>query len=205
MPRLLTLLATRAGSLLNLSDLARATGIALTTLRRYLALLETTFLVQTLPPWTTNIGKRLAKAPKAFLTDTGLMLYLLGVDSERLATDPPIVGPLLETFVAAELRKQIAWSRTQPHLLHFRTAKGHEVDFVLEARGGRLVGIEVKAATMVNENDFRGLHQLAQAAGKRFLRGVLLYRGEDWLPFGPKMYALPVSAVWRLGAQAVGA
>ncbi len=148
-----------------------------------------------------NIGKRLAKAPKAFLTDTGLMLYLLGIDPERLATDPQITGPLLETFVATELRKQITWSRTQPHLLHFRTAKGHEVDFVLEARGGRLVGIEVKAATMVNESDFRGLHQLAQATGKRFQRGILLYRGESWLPFGPKMYALPMSAVWRLGAQ----
>lgn len=200
LPRLLTLVATRAGSVLNVSDLARGTGIALTTVRRYLALLETTFLVQTLRPWATNIGKRLVKAPKAFLADTGLMLYLLGVDRQRLEADPLVVGPALETFVAMELRKQISWSRTQPTLLHFRTAKGHEVDFVLEARGGRVVGIEVKAAAMVNESDFRGLHKLAQAAGRRFHRGVLVYRGERRLPFGSKMDALPVSALWRLGA-----
>lgn len=105
MPRLLTLVATRAGSLLNVSDLARAAGIALTTLRRYLTLLEATFFVHTVPAWATNIGKRVAKAPKAFLSDTGLMLYLLGIDRERLGAEPQMIGPLLETFVATEVRK----------------------------------------------------------------------------------------------------
>ena len=132
MPRLLALLAARAGGLLNISDLSRSLGIPLTTLKRYLALLETTFLIQTLPAWAANLGKRLAKAPKVVLTDTGLMTYLLGLAPDRLSLEPTFRGPLLETFAAMEIRKQITWSETQPSMLHFRTSAGHEVDLVLE-------------------------------------------------------------------------
>jgi hypothetical protein len=201
MPRLLVLLATRVGSLLNVADLSRGLGIPITTLRRHLALLETTFLTHTLPAWAANVGKRLTKAPKVLLTDTGLMAHLLGVDAERLAIDPTHAGPLLESFVAIELRKQIGWSQASPTLSHFRTSTGYEVDLVLEI-GTRLVGIEVKTGATVNEHDFRGLRLLAEAAGKRFHRGIVLYTGSQGLPFGPKLYAMPVSALWRLGSEA---
>lgn len=201
LPRLLVLLATRAGSLLNVADLSRGIGIPVTTLRRYLALLETTFLTHTLPAWAANLGKRLTKAPKVLLTDTGLMAHLLGVNTERLAVDPALAGPLLETFVTMEIRKQIGWSRVSPFLLHFRTAAGHEVDLVMEV-GSRLVAIEVKAGATINEHDFRGLRLLAEASGKRFHRGIVLYTGSESLPFGPKLYAMPLSALWRLGVTA---
>lgn len=203
MPRLLALLAARSGSLLNISDLSRSSGIPLTTLKRYLALLETTFLTQILPAWAANLGKRLAKAPKVLLTDTGLMTYLLGIAPERLALEPTFRGPLLETFVATEIRRQITWSQTRPSMLHFRTSAGHEVDLVLEARGGRLVGIEVKATESPTPDDFRGLRLLAEATRKRFHRGILLYTGAEVLPFGPNLYAVPASALWRLGAEKV--
>ena len=199
MPRLLVLLATRVGSLLNVADLSRGLGTPITTLRRHLALLETTFLTHTLPAWAVNVGKRLTKAPKVLLTDTGLMAHLLGVDAERLTIDPTHAGPLLESFVAIELRKQIGWSKASPTLLHFRASTGHEVDLVLDV-GTRLVGIEVKAGATVNAHDFRGLRLLAEAAGKRFHRGIVLYTGSQSLPFGPKLYAMPVSALWRLGS-----
>ncbi len=203
MPRLLSLLATRSGSLLNMSDLSRNLGIPLTTLKRYLALLETTFLTQTLPAWAANLGKRLAKAPKVVLTDTGVMTYLLGIAPERLVLEPTFRGPLLETFVVAEIRKQITWSQTKPSMLHFRTSAGYEVDLVLEARGGRLVGIEVKATESPAADDFRGLRLLAESTRKRFHRGVLLYTGAEILPFGPNLYAMPISTLWRLGAEKV--
>lgn len=203
MPRLLALLATRAGSLLNISDLSRNAGIPLTTLRRYLALLQTAFLVQIVPAWSANLGKRLTKAPKVYLTDSGLMTSLLGVGGDRLAANGVARGSLLENFVATELRKQLTWSKTRPTMFHYRTSTGHEVDLVLEARGGRVVGIEVKAAVTLTEDDFKPLRLFSEVTGKRFHRGVLLYMGSEPLGFGPKLHALPVSALWRLNAEKV--
>ena len=201
MPRLLALVAARGASLLNTSDLSRSVGIPLTTVKRYLALLEIAFLVQLLPAWSANLGKRLVKAPKVVLTDSGLMAYLLGITGERLALDAALSGPLLENFVAMELRKQASWSKTQPAMFHFRTSVGHEVDIVLEARGGRLVAIEVKATATLNPNDLHPLRLFAEATGRRFRRGVLLYTGSEPVTFGPDLHALPMSALWRLGAE----
>ena len=113
------------------------------------------------------------------------------------------MGPLLETFVASELAKQLGWSRTRVELFHFRTHGGREVDIVLEADDGRLVGVEVKAAATVGAADLKGLTALREVAGKRFHRGVVLYTGREALPFGPGLWALPVSALWQLGAQPV--
>lgn len=203
MPRLLALLAARAATLLNFSDLSRSAGIPLTTLRRYMALLQIAFLVQTLPPWAANLGKRLVKAPKLLLADSGFMAYLLGISADRLRLDAALGGPLLENFVAMEIRKQATWSRIRPAMFHFRTSSGHEVDLVLEARGGRLVGIEVKAGATLTPDDLKPLRLFAEATGKRFHRGVLLYSGSEALPFGPNLYALPLNALWRLDAQKV--
>lgn len=202
-PHLLKLLATRAASLVNFSDLSRGAGIPLSTLRRYLALLQIAFLVQTLPAWWTNLGKRLVKAPKLLISDSGLMTYLLGISGERLQLNGTLSGPLLENFVAMELRKQTTWSKTQPTMFHFRTSAGHEVDLVLEARGGRVVGIEVKATATLSADDLKPLRLFAEATGKRFRRGILLYTGPEALPFGPNLDAMPINALWRLGAEKI--
>ena len=201
MPRLLALLAARAGGLLNTADLSSSTGLPWHTLRRYLALLETTFLVQLVPSWTGNIGKRLLKAPKLILADTGLMAWLLGVDEERLAGERTPLGGLVECFVATELLKQATWSRTRPGLFHFRAQGGQEVDFILEDRRGRLVGIEVKSRGTVTAGDFKWLRSLRESIGARFVRGIALYNGRTAVPFGDRLDALPISALWRLGAQ----
>lgn len=87
---------------------------------------------------------------------------------------PELFGPLLEHFVAMELRKQHACSETKAHLSHFRTQTGQEVDLVLEEKAGRIVGIEVKANATVSAQDFKGLRTLAEVVGKRFRRGVVL-------------------------------
>lgn len=200
-PRLLSLLATRVATLLNYAELSRALAMPQTTLKRYMALLETTFLIQTLPTWSSNLGKRLVKASKIMLNDTGLIAYLLGLDSEHLKTRPETTGPLLENFVVMELRKQTAWNKIQPQLFHFRTQSGQEVDVILENDAGRLVGIEIKASATVGAQDFKGLHALAEITGKRFQRGIVLYTGRTSIPFGRNMYALPISALWRLGAK----
>lgn len=201
LPRLLALLASRPLAQLNYADLSRGTGLAQSTLKRYFALLETVFLVRLLPPWYANIGKRLVKTPKVLLADTGLAAHLMGIDDARLTQDRTLLGGLLESFVAMELVKQAGWSADPPTLHHFRTHEGEEVDLVLERRGGALVGIEVKSAATVSAADFKGLRALAEVAGRRFRRGIVLYTGGEIVPFGDKLFALPVDALWRWGAQ----
>jgi predicted AAA+ superfamily ATPase len=101
-----------------------------------MALLEAVFLVVPLPAWASNIGKRLVKAPKLYLNDTGLLCHLLGLNEEALRADCNKLGPILENFVIMELIKQAGWSTRAPRLYHFRTQTGQEVDLVLETAGG---------------------------------------------------------------------
>ncbi len=196
LPRLLSLLAARSASLINFSELSRTSTIPQSTLKRYMTLLETTFLLQTLPAWSGNLSKRLVKAAKLVIGDTGLMTYLLGLNKERLLHDPILTGHVLENFVIMELKKQIGWNKTKAQLFHFRTQTGQEVDMVLEDLSGRVVGIEVKSSASVTTNDFKGLRLLHENIGKRFMRGIVLYAGSDFIPFGPELQALPLSALW---------
>ncbi len=132
----------------------------------------------------------------------GLISYLLGLGRERLSADRGLAGPFLENFAVMELRKQVAWSQTQPQLFHFRTQTGHEVDIILEDSAGRLVGIEIKAGATVGSPDFKGLRALADVVGQRFWRGLVLYTGSEALPFGPPLHALPLQVLWGFGGKA---
>jgi predicted AAA+ superfamily ATPase len=196
LPRLLTALAARAGSPLNLADIGRSLGMNQVTVKRYLALFDALFLTVALPPWSANLGKRLAKTAKLYFNDAGLLAHLLGVDAGALERQPQLKGPLVENFVVMELVKLAACSRTRPSLFHFRTSAGQEVDVVLEDRRGDLVGVEVKAAATVGDGDFRGLRGFKDFVGKRLRCGVLLYAGRETLPFGNHMWAVPIEALW---------
>jgi len=195
-PRLLAVVASRTGNLLNFADLSRNLGLPQTTLKRYFALLEMTFLVQLLRPWSGNLGQRIIRTPKAYLNDTGLLAHLLGLTLDRLEMDPGLAGGVLENFVLMELRKQSTWSETQPQFFYWRTASGQEVDIVLEDSAGRLVGVEVKANATLGRGDVRGLKALAEAVGKRWLRGAVLYTGTEVIPFGSNLHGLPLPLLW---------
>jgi predicted AAA+ superfamily ATPase len=198
MPRLLSLLAARVGGLLNMSELSRSSGIPNSTLKRYLSLLQATFLFQPLPAWSSNLGKRLIKSPKIHLIDSGLAAHLAGITRQSLDRDPVFFGHLLETFVVGELRKQNGWSDRRVNLYHYRTTTGREVDILLEDAAGRLVGLEVKASSTVGRKDFSGFDALSEDVGDRFVRGVVLYSGEQAVSFGEHYVALPVGALWRM-------
>ena len=202
MPRLLSLLAARISSLQNMAEVSRATGIAHSTLRRYLTLLEALFMVQPLPAWSANLGKRLVKAPKLHLVDAGLSAHLRGQTDAAALTLSPQLGPMLETFVVQELRRHLRWADTAATAWHFRTAAGQEVDMVLEAPGPRIVGVEVKASASINQSDFSGLRELAGAAGDALVRGVVLYTGEQLMPFEDKLWAVPLGVLWAGGGAA---
>jgi len=196
LPRLVTLLATRVATLLNLADVSRTTGIPYTTLQRYMTLLERTFLIHQIPGWGVKLGARVLKSPKLVFSDTGLATTLLRFGSSRLPQEA-IFGPLLENFVIMELRKQASWHEEQTGLHHFRTPKGIEVDVVIEFEGGEVVGVEVTQSQTVTGEDFRGLHELAKLAGKRFRTGVILYLGRRVVPFGKSLFAVPLAALWE--------
>ncbi len=201
LPRLLSILAARTGTLLNVADLSRSSGIPQRTLARYLTLLQATFLMRLVPAWTASVRRRLLKSPKSLAVDTGLASYLLGLDAAGLARMPDLYGYLLETFVCAELEKQIPWNEVNARSYHFRTAEGDEVDLVLESPSGTLVGIEVKASTSIGDGDFKGLRTLQALAGRKFHRGVLLYGGDTVVPFGERFIAVPLTSVWRFEAR----
>jgi len=192
LPRLMLLLAGRATGLLNYAGLARDLGMPQTTLKRYVALLETAFLVRTVPAWFRNLGKRLVKSPKLLLTDSGLLAHLLG-------GGPGVergFGPALENFVAMELVKQASVSAARPGVFHYRTAEGLEVDALIEPRGGPICAVEVKAAATLTSRDSRGMRSLEAELGDDFGVGVVLHMGEDAVRLGPKTWALPLPTLW---------
>jgi predicted AAA+ superfamily ATPase len=194
--RLLHLAAVRSASLLNHSELSRTLTLPVSTLKRYLALLEALFLVHQVPAWASNRGKRLVRAAKLHVVDSGLLLTLVGLDVDGLRRERTSLGPVVESFVAAELARQIGWSATRPALHHFRTHAGQEVDLVLEDARGRIVGIEVKASATVSAGHFNGLRALADVAGRSWVQGLVLHLGPDTVAFGPGLTACPVEALW---------
>ena len=180
------------------ATLARESGIPETTLPPYLDLLETLYLVQRVAAWSNNPVGRVAKAAKLALLDSGLAAQMLNVSAASLAADmhPDPAGHLVETFVLAELRKQIPRSDTRPTLLHWRDRTGSEVDAVLEAPDGRVVALEVKAAATLGATDFRWLTLLRDRIPRRFAGGFVFYSGRDPLPWGDRLAGVPLSTLW---------
>ena len=197
LPKLLRLLAARSATLFNQSEISRSSGVANSTLSRYLSVLEATFLIHMLPAWSANLGKRLTRSPKLFISDTGLACHLLDVVPNRFSSNPELAGRLFENFVVSEIVKQVSWAARQVTVYHFRSPAGREVDVVLEDRAGAMVGIEIKLTASPTSGTFSGLKALQELAGKQFRAGILLYTGKDKVPFGKKLTAIPVSALWE--------
>ncbi|HMI81450.1 MAG TPA: ATP-binding protein [Solirubrobacterales bacterium] len=196
MPALLTALALRSRGHSNKSALSQDLGIPVSSIDRYLVLLERIYLVRRLPGWHNRLGPRLVKSPKLLLCDSGLLCNLLRWDRERLLSDPTSFGLALESFVGIELAKAADLDPGDPRLMHYRTSKGVEIDFVLEAADGRVAAIEVKASSTLEAADFRRFDRLRETLGSRFVRGVVLYTGDRVLPFGDRVEAWPVSLLW---------
>ncbi|MEA2554104.1 MAG: uncharacterized protein QOJ65_2280, partial [Fimbriimonadaceae bacterium] len=196
LPRVLRLIAAKAGETLNVVSLSRDTGIPNTSLHRYLDLLKAVFLLQDVRAWSSSRETRLTKTPKAYLVDTGLLCYLDNLGPNALKDDPFKLKPVLENFVAMELRKMALATDMRPDLYHLRTVRQLEVDFVLEARGGAVVGVDLKPAATLNPNDADGLRFLKELSGDDFKGGIVLYLGSTIEPLDRDIVAMPVSALW---------
>lgn len=196
-PRLLEATAGQTARLFNLSELAGPFELSRPTIDGYVAQLEKLFLVDHLPSWRSNRLKRLVKASKLHLADTGLAAALLKATPASMKKDRELYGQLLETFVFQELRRHASWMDDRMRFFHYRDKDQYEVDVVVEAEGSLVGGVEVKASSTVRATDFRGLKRLQAACGKKFASGVVLYDGEHVLPFGKNLYAVPYPELWR--------
>jgi len=194
--RLLSLLAGRSGQLMVPSALASASGVPRSTLVRYLELLRSVFLIKETPAWSGGQTHRAVGTPKLTFVDSGLAAHLLGQDAQRLSEPDGASGPLLESFVLMELQRQLTWSQQHARLYHYRTKDKVEVDAVIETPDGRVVAVEVKAGATVRSEDLRGLRHLAERLGDRFVAGFVLYTGQQRLPFGERLAALPLAVLW---------
>jgi uncharacterized protein len=200
-PRLLSLLAARAGSTAVLADLAKDTELARDTVRNYLSYLDGVFLTTAVPTWSENLSTRAAKTPKIFLTDSGLACHVLLVGRDALRRPGhPALGGLVETFIFTELTKLRAATPDPFKIYYYRDRSGREVDFVLERYDGLVAAIEVKATTSPSARDAAGLAWLRDRLGERFTTGLVLHQGDAVGAAGDRIQFLPLSALWQHAA-----
>ena len=193
----LTMLATFSGNILNYSGWGSALKMNKETFKKYIWILDALFLVDILPAWHTNNYKRLVKAPKLHMLDTGLACHLLNRNKSGLADSPREFGALLESFVYSELLKQSYFINKQMRFYHYRDKDKNEVDVVIEAANRECFAIEVKAKASISRKDFIGLRRFRDIAGDRFKLGIVLYDGDHKLMLDDRLYAVPIAALWE--------
>lgn len=195
---LLSILAMKAGSLLNNSLAAQETGLDIKTYERYKTAAVNTFILFEVPAWSkpSRVNKRYTKSPKLYFTDTNLLTWLLRQDMDDIYRhDRIVMGHIFENYIASEILKN-SCSIADLDVSHFRTSDQKEVDFVLE-KGGKVIGIQVKLNSSPDNHDFAGLKLLREAVGRRFLYGIVIYPGTDLVPFGEDLWAVPVCYLWE--------
>lgn len=196
--RYFTAVALSTAGVVPHNTLYGAAGIDRKTAERYDALLAAVFVTDTVPAWWSNRLKRLTKAGKRYLVDAGLVTGVLGIDPSAVMRDGDLLGRVLDTFVAAQLRPELtADPDAAGRLHHLRTAEGrHEVDLVVELAGGRLVGVEVKATAAPGRRDAAHLGWLRDELGEKFAIGILAHTGPRVFVLDEKILAVPIAAMW---------
>ncbi|MBM4261557.1 MAG: ATP-binding protein [Deltaproteobacteria bacterium] len=195
-PRLLRAIALHSTQLTNFTQIGGRMGLDDKTTRKYLGIMEQLYLLRRVEPWFRNRIKRLIKTPKVNFLDSGLLAALLATTAERVAKDRSLFGVLLETFVFGEILRLSSWADQAYAIYYYRDKDQNEVDIVIENELGEIIGIEVKASATVSATDFKGLRKLAELCGAELKLGVVLYDGENLVPFGERMFAAPVSSLW---------
>ena len=197
--RFIEYMSHQTAQLLNISETAKALGHTRATVEKYLVILEKLYLLRRLPAWHRNSGKRLVKAPKIHLCDSGLAAALSGTTETMWMQDRTRFGHLLESFIVQQLSIQASWMESKVRLWHYRDKDQVEVDCVL-TQGNQTWGVEVKAAMTIKPSDSKGLRRLAAQAGSDFIGGIILYGGASVLPIDRtlNLYAVPISKLWEL-------
>ncbi len=187
--KLLKVLASQVGSIVNYTSIANSIGLADKTVRKYIGLLEALYIVKLIPAYSNNILKRVIKSPKVHFIDSGLASYLLNSSVEAsLVGKNEHLGNLVETFVYSELIKHQSYTEENVEIYHYRDQQQKEVDFVIESNSGDIVALEIKSGSTIKKEQFKGLLALAQTIKKKNFKGIVLYGGDKILPFKIEEY-----------------
>ena len=191
--KLLRIVGLRTGNLLNNSNLSIALGLDHRTIVRYIELLEISFQITTLQPWSSNLGKRYIKTPKIYMNDVGLASYFCGINDMSLVKGHQNYGHLLETWVFSELRKSLIY-HPLAQIFFYRNHQGIEVDFLI-TQGDKVIGIECKSSASLTAKDYKNL-RFMQAEMKNDFIGIVLYRGEQIIKVDDNIIAVPLGMLF---------
>ena len=195
--RYLEALALNTAGIVEDRTLYEAAGINRKTALAYERLLVNLLVVEALPAWTSNRLKRLVLAPKRHVIDPGLAVAVLGLDVDLILRNGDLLGRLLDTFVVAQIRAELAVTPSRPRLFHIRQQQGRfEVDLLAELAGGRLIGLEIKADAAPSAESARHLAGLRDRYPETFLAGVVLHTGPRAYRLGDRLVAAPISTLW---------
>jgi predicted AAA+ superfamily ATPase len=172
--RFIQMLAVRVSQLLNMSEIGRDLGIRVPTVRKWISVLEASYIIFLLPPYHKNLGKRVVRSPKIYFYDTGLVSYLTGIRNTSLFENGPMYGPLFENYVVAEIHKNEVHTRSDGDLFFFRESNGNEIDLIIDRKGHQDY-IEIKAGYTYRPEMARTLTSL----GSHATRTYVLYRGRE--------------------------
>jgi predicted AAA+ superfamily ATPase len=172
--RFIQMLAARVSQLLNMSEISRDIGVSVTTIKKWVSVLEASYILFLLPPFYKNLGKRLIKSPKIYFYDTGLVSYLTGIRNKQLFENGPMYGALFENYMISEVYKRIVHTRTDAEIFFFRESNGNEIDLIIDRKSYR-EHIEIKSGYTFRPEMIRLLGQFVAEANK----SLVVYRGKE--------------------------
>ena len=174
--KFLKLLAGRVGQIINFNSLSNDVGVSAVTLKEWLSVLEASFIIFRLEPYFENFGKRVIKSPKIYFNDTGLLAYILDIDSEKIIGRDPLIGNIFENLVILEIMKARLNKGLSPNIYFFRDSNGLEVD-ILFKQGSQLTPIEIKSSATFNKIFAKGIHKFQKLTDSA-QKGYIVYSGE---------------------------
>ncbi len=176
--KFLGLCAGRIGTELNRSSLAVETGVTVATVDSWLSVLEASYVIWMLPPWSTNINKRLTKSPKLYFCDTGLLCTLLKIREPRQLENYPLRGAIFENMVVNNFFKSAYNQGKRPALSFFRDKTGREIDLLVEGTDG-ICAFEIKASTGFNPDYFKHIRYFEETFTQKVTAATIIYDGEE--------------------------
>jgi predicted AAA+ superfamily ATPase len=195
--RFFDVIAMHSAEVADITTLIHGAGINRKTAVAYESLLRNIFIVDAVPAWFTNRLKRLVQGPKRYLVDPALVAASTGTDANAVLRDAHLLGRIIDTFVAAQLRAELPLTERDARMFHLRQEGGRrEVDLLIEVAGNRIIGIEVKASGVARSDAARHLAWLRDQLGDRFVQGVVFYTGPRIQQLDERIAALPISTLW---------
>jgi len=191
--RILFALAARTGSLLNYTDLARDLGVTGKTVKAWISILEASGQISVLKPYHASLGKRLVKRPKVYFLDTGTLAYLLDIANDEDVLKGMAGGPMFESAVFGQLVRLFVHRGERPRIYFWRTAAGHEVDFILEGSGG-LIPVEAKQTATPSAHHASAIESFQRLFGRRAAKGLVVCLCRERFPLSRTVDAVPLGS-----------